>query len=113
VDRPAHRPLLLALDDGDGGVIVQAGAPLPASGSFPWRAKGAEARVSIQQGQSSGSVAPLAVGVFLARDIQPKSEGPTTIDCHVTVQRDGAIHFRATQDGRKLRVGWMPPKPGK
>lgn len=106
------RPLLVSLADGDGGVIVQAGAPLPANGSFPWRAQGAEARVNLQQGQSSGTVPPLPVGAFMVRDIQPKADGPTTIDCHITAQRDGMIHFRATQDGRKLRVGWMPPKPG-
>jgi tetratricopeptide (TPR) repeat protein len=104
------RPVLLTLDDGDGGVVLQAGAPLPAGGNFPWRAKGGEARVSLQQGQSASAVEPRPLGSFAVRDIQPKADGPTTIDCEVIAQRDGAIHFRATQDGRKLRVGWMPPK---
>ncbi len=103
------RPMLLTLDDGDGGVVLQAGVPLPASASFPWRATSAEARVPLQQGQHVGSTEVRALGTFMVRDIQPKPDGRTTIDCHVTAQREGAIHFRATQDGRKLRVGWKPP----
>ena len=103
------RPVVLTLEDGDGGVALQAGAPLPASASFPWRATGAEARVTLQQGQGSGSVEPRTLGTFLVRDVRPE----TPIECHVTAQRDGAIHFRATQDNRKLRVGWMPPAPAR
>jgi len=101
------RPVLLNLEDGDGGVILKAGSPLPATGSFPWRANGPEARVVLQQGQS-GAVEPRALGTFLVRDIQLQADR-TTIDCQFIGQRDGAIHFRATQAGRKLRVGWMPP----
>ena len=104
-----YRPVVLTIEDGDGGMVLQAGAPLPASASFPWRASGADARVVLQQGQSSGTVPPRTLGSFLIRDIRPD----TPIECHVTAQRDGAIHFRATQDNRKLRVGWMPPKPGR
>ena len=103
------RPVLLTLDDDEGGVVLQAGAPLPASGSFPWRAKGAEARVSLQQGQNTATSEARPLGTFIIRDVQEKNPGPTTVECHLTVQRDGAIHFRAVQDGRKLRVGWMPP----
>ena len=103
------RPVVLTIEDGDGGMVLQAGAPLPASASFPWRASGADARVVLQQGQSSGSVPPRTLGSFLIRDIRPD----TPIECHVTAQRDGAIHFRATQDNRKLRVGWMPPAGGR
>ena len=104
------RPVLLSIDDGEGGVILQAGAPLPAGNTFPWRADRRDTRVSLQQGQTRGSVEPRALGSFIVRDIQPKADGPTTIDCQVTAQRDGAIHFRATQGGCKLRVAWMPPK---
>ncbi|MGB8166356.1 MAG: tetratricopeptide repeat protein [Chthoniobacteraceae bacterium] len=103
------RPVILTLDDDDGGVVLQAGVPLPASGSFPWRATGVEARVSLQQGQNTGTSDARLLGTFLIREVQPKADGPTTVDCHLTAQRDGAIHFRAVQDGRKLRVGWMPP----
>ncbi len=101
------RPVLLTLADGDGGVILKAGSPLPVSGSFPYRANGPEVRVPLQQGQT-GSVEPMALGTFVVRDIQPQADR-TTIDCHVVAQRDGAIHFRATQGGRKLQVGWMQP----
>lgn len=101
------RPLLVTLEDGDGGVVVQAGAPLPATGNFVWRANGAETRVALQQGQS-GTLEPRALGTFVVGEIQRQPDR-TTIDCHVIIQRDGAIHFRATQDGRKLRVGWTPP----
>lgn len=104
------RPVLLTLDDGDeGGVVLQAGAPLPVSGSFPWRAKGSEARVSLQQGQNTATSESRSLGTFVIRDVQEKNPGPTTVECQVIAQRDGAIHFRAIQDGRKLRVGWMPP----
>ncbi len=99
------RPVVLTLEDGDGGMALQAGAPLPAHASFPWRAAGAEARVALQQGQSSGTVPPRALGNFIIRDVRPE----TPIECHLIAQRDGAIHFRATQENRKLRVGWMPP----
>ena len=103
------RPLLLTLDDEDGGVILAAGAPLPASGSFPWRATGAETRVSIQQGQNTASSQARPLGNFIIREVQPNADGPTTVECHLIAHRDGAIHFRALQDGRKLPVGWMPP----
>ncbi len=102
------RPVILKLDDDEGGVVLQAGAPLPATGSFPWRAQGSEARVSLQQGQNTATSNALSLGMFIIRDVQEKNPGPTTVECHVTAQRDGATHFRAVQDGRKLRVGWMP-----
>lgn len=102
------RPVQVALPEGDGGVVLNAGAPLPAAGSFPWRAEGPETRVSLQQGQDESKVQPRSLGTFLVKEIQLKPTGNTTIDCHVVAQPDGRLHFRATQDGRKLRVTWSP-----
>ncbi|MEA3210578.1 MAG: hypothetical protein QOE70_3635 [Chthoniobacter sp.] len=103
------RPVLVALADGDGGVVLNAGAQLPAEASFPWRANGTEARVSLQQGQGESSLEPRALGAFAIRDIQPGADGSPTIECLVAALPDGALQFRALQDGRKLPVGWAPP----
>jgi tetratricopeptide (TPR) repeat protein len=102
-----QRPIVVALDDGDGGIVLNAGSPLPASGSFPWRVYGPESRVSLQQGQTGGGLEPRGLGAFLVRGILP-TEDSTTIECHVVAQSDGALHFRAIQNGRKLSVGWAP-----
>ncbi|HEX8297351.1 MAG TPA: tetratricopeptide repeat protein [Chthoniobacteraceae bacterium] len=102
------RPVIVSLSDGDGGVVVNAGAALPSEGSFPWRADGVEARVALQQGQTGSSLAPRALGTFLIRDIRPAAERATTIECHVSALPDGRLHFRARQDQRKLPVGWIP-----
>jgi tetratricopeptide (TPR) repeat protein len=105
------RPVLLTLDDGDGGVVLNAGAPLPAKGGFSWRVANAEAEVSLQQGQTGSVREPHALGVFKVRSIQPgEDRAPTTIDCHVTALPDGALHFLASQNGRRLPVGWTPPR---
>jgi len=100
-----QRPVVLALEDGDGGIVLNAGSPLPGTGSFPWRVNGPEVRVPLQQGQTGGGIDPRGLGAFLVRGIQPGGNS-TTIDCHVIAQPDGALHFRATQNGRKLPVGW-------
>jgi tetratricopeptide (TPR) repeat protein len=100
-----QRPIVLALEDGDGGIVLNAGSPLPGTGSFPWRVNGPEAEVALQQGQTGGGADPRGLGTFLVRGIQP-AENAKTIDCHVAAQPDGALHFRATQNGRKLNVGW-------
>ena len=100
-----QRPVVLALEDGDGGIVLNAGSPLPGTGSFPWRVNGPEVRVPLQQGQTGGGIDPRGLGAFLVRGIQPAGNS-TTIDCHVIAQPDGALHFRATQNGRKLPVGW-------
>jgi tetratricopeptide (TPR) repeat protein len=107
------RPVLLALADGEGGVVLNAGAPLPAEASFPWRASGGEARVAFQQGQTGSSPEPRALGLFIVREIQADANGSGTIECHVTALRDGALHFRAVQNGRKLKVGWTPAGAGR
>jgi hypothetical protein len=100
-----QRPVVVALEDGDGGIVLNAGAPLPTTGSFPWRVNGPEVKVPLQQGQSGGGLDPRGLGAFVVRGIQPAENSPT-IDCHVVAQPDGALHFRATQNGRKLPVGW-------
>jgi tetratricopeptide (TPR) repeat protein len=103
-----QRPVLLTIDDEDGGVVLAAGAKVPVAASFPYRVEGAEARVMMQQGESEGSVEVRRLGGFVVKAITPAASGPTTIDCHVTAQPDGSLHFRATQSGRKLKVGWAP-----
>ncbi len=102
------RPVVISLADGDGGIILNAGAQLPATGAFPWRATGEETLVALHQGQTGSSREPRDLGIFRIRGVRPAVEGPTTIQCEVAAQADGAIHFRATQNGRKLPVGWMP-----
>ena len=107
-----RRPLLLALEDGDGGVILGGGKPLPAEHRFPFRTHGTgetEARVRIQQGQSGGEPAPRALGSFVVRGIKPASTGPTTIECFAGATNDGTLRFGARQDGRKLQVAWSAP----
>lgn len=100
-----QRPILLTIDGEEGGIVLAAGAKVPASGSFPWRASAVEVRVSMQQGESGGSLEPSPLGAFLVRGVEP---GQATIECHLIAQPDGGLHFRATQEGRKLQVGWMP-----
>ena len=103
-----QRPVLLVVDGDEGGIVLSAGAQLPSTGSFPWRANGAEVRVSLQQGEAGGSVEPRALGAFIVQGIRVVAGQPATIDCHLTARPDGALHFRATQEDRKLKVGWMP-----
>ena len=107
-----RRPLLLALDDGDGGVILPGGKPLPAEHRFPFRTSGTgetEARVRIQQGQSGGDPAPRSLGAFTVSGIKPAATGPTTIECFAGATNDGTLRFGARQDGRKLQVAWSAP----
>jgi tetratricopeptide (TPR) repeat protein len=99
-----QRPILLTVDGEEGGIVMKSGAQLPATGSFPWRATATDAKVALQQGESGGSLEPSALGTFLVRGIEPGA----TIDCHLAALPDGALHFRATQTGRKLKVGWAP-----
>ncbi len=99
-----QRPILLTIDGEEGGIVMAAGAKLPAQGSFPWKATGAEARIALQQGEGGGSLEPSPLGAFMVRGVEP---GPT-IECHLAAMPDGALHFRATQNGRKLKVGWAP-----
>ena len=111
-----QRPVVLALEDGDGGIVLNAGSQLPGTGSFPWRVDSAESRsvYHLQQGQTGGGSEPRRAGrISVARGIQP-AEGPARrpSDCHVAAQPDGALHFRATPGWPKAfrragrRSGW-------
>lgn len=100
-----QRPILITLSDGDGGIVIDIGKPLPQEGRFPWRATGAEAFVTLQQGHS-GSRDPRSLGTFRIRGITASSAQPTTVECIVMALPDGNIHFRAVQGGRKLNVAW-------
>jgi tetratricopeptide (TPR) repeat protein len=99
-----QRPLLLTIDGEEGGIVLAAGAKVPATATFPWRASAAETRIFLQQGESGGSLEPQPLGAFVVKGID--QTGP--LECHVVVQPDGALHFRAAQGGRRLKVGWMP-----
>lgn len=104
------RDVLLTVDGEDGGLILNAGVPLPLGKAFPWRASGAETSVFLQQGESDAGKEPRALGEFRVRGIELAANGPTTIECHVTALPDGALHFRAAQNGKRLQVGWGPPR---
>ncbi|MDQ3622862.1 MAG: tetratricopeptide repeat protein [Verrucomicrobiota bacterium] len=100
------RPILLTLGDSDGGIVIKAGSPLPAEGTFTWRADRAEAQVTLQQGQTGSAREPQDLGVFRIRGVQAAGSGPTIVECHLTALPDGALHFRARQGDRRLLVGW-------
>jgi len=99
-----QRPILLLVDGEEGGIVLAAGAQVPTAATFPWRASGSETRLSLQQGESGGSLEAQPLGAFIVRGVDPGSP----IDCHLGVQADGALHFRARQAGRALKVGWAP-----
>ena len=104
-----RRPVLLALDDGDGGVILGGGKALPAEHRFPFRTAAAgdtQARVRLQQGQTGGDPAPTPLGMFTVSGIRAGAGGPTNIECFVGATNDGTLRFGAMQDGRKLQVVW-------
>lgn len=103
------RPVLLTLDDGEGGVILPPRQQLPVQQKFPWRAKdngGAEARVRLQQGQKGLGQAARSLGVFVVRNITPAGDGQASIECRVEATPDGRLLFGAGQDGRMLPVEW-------
>ncbi len=103
------RPILLSLEDGEGGVLIHPRAPLPAHHKFPWRARengGTEARVRLQQGQAGLGATPKPLGVFVVKNVTPAADGPTNIDCRVEATPDGRLLFSAGQDGRMLPVEW-------
>lgn len=101
------KPVLITLPDGEeGGVVLNSGTQLPGEASFPWRVESDEATVTLQQGQEGGQTPPQRLGAFKVRGYQMNPEGRTTIDCYIIAQPDGALHFRATQGGKKLQVGW-------
>jgi tetratricopeptide (TPR) repeat protein len=103
-----QRPVVIKLEDGDGGVLINAGARLPQEARFPWRPSGGKAAVRLQQGESGGTREPADLGVFLVRGIKEAPGGPASIECHLAALPDGALHFRATQGQEKLEVTWAP-----
>jgi hypothetical protein len=103
------RPVLVSLDDGEGGVIIPPRQFLPAQGKFPWTAReagGTEVRVRLQQGQAGLGAAPRPLGAFVAKNITPAAEGAAKIECRVEAMPDGRLLFSAGQDGRMLPVEW-------
>ena len=103
------RPVLLSLEDGEGGILIPPRAPLPAQHKFAWRAKengGTEARVRLQQGQAGLGSTPKPLGIFVVKNITPAADGTTNIDCRVEATPDGRLLFSAGQDGRMLPVEW-------
>jgi tetratricopeptide (TPR) repeat protein len=104
------RPVVLSLEDGDGGIVLAAGSQLPCEGAFTWRATAADSEVALQQGQTGSVREPQPLGIYKLRDIHATPERPSTVECHVTALLDGALHFRAGQNGRRLRVAWTPAR---
>ena len=107
-----RRPVLLALEDGDGAVILGGAKPLPAEHRFPFRTRAegeTEAVVRLQQGQTGGDPGPRALGNFRVTDIRPATSGPTNIECLVGATPEGLLRFAALQNGRKLQVAWTAP----
>ena len=107
-----RRPVLLALEDGDGGVILGGGKPLPAEHRFPFRTRAAgdtEVAIRFQQGQTGGDPAPRPLGTFKVVGIQAASSGSTNIECFAGATPEGALRFGAMQNGRKLQVSWSAP----
>ncbi|NBV87195.1 MAG: hypothetical protein EBS01_13245, partial [Verrucomicrobia bacterium] len=105
------RPILIALADGDGGIVIGGGRTLPAEGTFPWKnSKDGVAEISLQQGETGGEAPPLALGTFRVGNISTKEDaGP--LECRLSLTSDGDLQFRAAQNGHRLPVGWRPPQP--
>jgi len=104
------RPILITLEDGDGGIVIGAGRRLPTEGTFPLRGKGgATVEVTLQQGESDGQLPPRSLGTFRAGELD-QSEGAKPVECHVSITSEGQLHFRAAQAGRRLPVAWKPPQ---
>lgn len=100
------RAIVVALDDGDGAIVLNARQGLPAQNKIPWRVQGDEARVRLQQGQTGFGEPPKALGTFIVKNVTPATEGATTVECRVEAAPDGRLTFTAGQNGRKLPVSW-------
>ncbi len=101
------RPVLISLPDGDGGIILGAGRPLPVEGTFPWKKiEAGVAEVNLQQGETGGALAPQPLGTFRVGNAD--ASGP--IECHVSITAQGDLQFRAAQNGHRLPVAWRPPQ---
>ena len=104
------RPVVLTLEDGDGGILLNPRQALPVQQKFAWRAKengGTEARVRLQQGQSGLGEAPRSLGTFAVKNVKPGADGPANIDCRIEATTEGRLTFSAGQDGRMLPVEWL------
>jgi tetratricopeptide (TPR) repeat protein len=102
------RPILITLPDGDGGIVIGAGRSLPAEGTFPWKVpQDGATQVHLQQGESGGGEAPLALGTFMVGNADTNSP----VECHLSITSDGDLQFRAAQNGNRLPVAWRPPQP--
>lgn len=104
------RPLLLTLNDGDGGILLQPRQQLPAAHQFKARvteSDGTSALVSLQQGQSGLGQPPRSLGTFVVKGAESSGEAPVTLDCKIEATPDGRVMFGAAQNGRKLPVEWM------
>jgi hypothetical protein len=100
------RPIVITLEDGDGGMLLNPRQPLPAQHKFQWRAQGTEARVKLQQGQTGVGGAPKSLGTFVVKNVTPATEGNTTVEFRVEAGPDGRLTMTAGQNGRKLPVDW-------
>lgn len=104
------RPILITLEDGDGGIVIGAGRQIPTEGTFPLKHKGtATIDIRLQQGESGGSTPPRDLGTFRAGGVDT-SEAAKPIECNVAITPQGVLHFRAAQNGQRLPVGWVAPK---
>jgi predicted Zn-dependent protease len=104
------RPVVLALDEGDGGILLNPRQALPVQQKFPWRARetgGTEARVRLQQGQGGLGQPPQSLGTFVVKNVMPAADGPANIECRIEATPEGKLLFSAGQDGRKLPVSWQ------
>lgn len=105
---PLTRPILITLPDGDGGIVIAAGRSLPAEGTFPWKVpQDGVTQVHLQQGESGGAQAPLALGTFMVGN----ADTSAPVECHLSVTAEGDVQFRAAQNGNRLPVAWRAPKP--
>lgn len=103
------RPILLTLPDGDGGVLIQPRAQLPAMHQFKARISpgSSEVRVCLQQGQSGFEQGLRSLGTYVASNVQSVDGDATTVECSVEALPNGHIIFFAVQNGSKLPVKWV------
>lgn len=104
------RPVVLTLEEGDGGILLNPRQALPVQQKFPWRAResgGTEARVRLQQGQGGLGQPPRSLGTFVVKNVTPATDGPANIECRIEATPEGKLLFSAGQNGRKLPVAWL------
>jgi tetratricopeptide (TPR) repeat protein len=105
------RPVVLNLDGEDGAVVLNAGQTIPAEARFPWRVRlnsEGETRVTLQQGQTGGTIHPTILGTFAIK-VPPVTGGAHTLQCLLGVGPDARMLFKAIQGARELPVRWIAP----